>query len=317
MLVVDNKIIKTPIEDIIKYLKQQLILNRIDLLDTIDIQSGKNNIRVTCPFHSNGHEKTPSCDILIEDKGDIPAGTVHCFGCGFTGNFVKFVAKCLNTNYRSAAEWILSVSTYDYLETSRDLNDLFIDKNIPHTDFGPGVSILTLKQYDFIHPYMFQRKLTDDIIKKFEVGFDPKTNSLTFPVYVDGICRFVCKRDVSKHKFIMPKMEEKPIYGLDYLTGKDVIVCESIINALTCYVYGKEAIALLGTGSSKQYEVLNKLGIRNYILAFDGDEAGKKGSIRFKKNVTSAFITEMQLPSGKDINDLSKEEFELLYENAI
>ena len=56
---------------------------------------------------------------------------------------------------------------------------------------------------------------------------------------------------------------------------------------------------------------MKKSGIRNYILVFDGDEAGQRGAIRFRKNMPDdVFITEVHLPAGKDVNDLSKEEFE-------
>lgn len=113
----------------------------------------------------------------------------------------------------------------------------------------PIITLDELKSYDYIHPYMFKRRLTDEIINKFDVGYDPKTQALTFPVWVDGRCLFVARRRVNYKRFDMPEIYPKPIYGLDYLTTNEVIVCESILNALTCYVYGKEAVALFGTGS--------------------------------------------------------------------
>ena len=92
-----------------------------------------------------------------------------------------------------------------------------------------------------------------------------------------------------------------------------VIVCESQINALTLWSWGYPAIALIGTGSPHQYEVLKKSGIRNYILCFDGDEAGDKGTNRFKKNMSSdVFISTKLIPRGKDVNNLTKEEFDKL-----
>ena len=43
---------------------------------------------------------------------------------------------------------------------------------------------------------------------------------------------------------------------------------------------------------------------------FDGDFAGRKGAERFIKNIRSdVFVTDLLLPKGKDINDLTKEEF--------
>ena len=159
-----------------------------------------------------------------------------------------------------------------------------------------------------------KKKYNSDIIEKFEVGYSPTERCVTFPVYYNGKCLFVAKRKVDYKRFIMPKIEPKPIYGIDYLTGDEVIVCESIFNALTCYVYGKEAVALFGTGSEYQIELLNKLPQRKIVLALDGDDAGRKGSKRIARLLKNKIVTFLNLPDGKDINDLTKEEFESLEE---
>lgn len=317
MIVVGNKVITTPVKDIVETLQQQLFLLHINKLDKVEFR--QRDIRVTCPVHGGGHERTPSCDILLEDKVDssgktIPAGTVSCFACGFKGNLVKFIAECLNTSYQKACEWILNSSSYNLLETTREID--MLDGATSAIVKLPTITLEELKSYDYVHEYMFQRKLTWEIIQKFDVGYDPKLNAITFPVWVNGECLFVCKRRVDFKRFDMPSISPKPIYGLDYITDKEVIVCESIFNALTCWVYGKQAIALFGTGSEYQIEQLKRSGIRSFVLAFDGDGAGKKATCKFKKALSDfAVVTEMQLPEKKDINDLSKEEFDNLYAN--
>lgn len=313
-LIIENKIIETPVKTIVDLLRQQLFLLRINKLERIEVK--QNNIRCTCPIHKNGQERTPSCEILLEDKGDVTAGTVHCFGCGYRASLVKFIADCLNKTFREAKEWLLGVTTYSYIENNRDLLELDLEAaKITFNNNWSEVSIDELKQYDYIHEYMFKRKLTDEIIEKFEVGYDPKLDAITFPVYVDGICRLVCKRRVKFKRFEMPEINPKPIYGLDYLTDNEVIVCESVINALTCWSYGKQAVALFGTGSDWQIEQLNKIPQRHIILALDGDEAGRKGTARLLKGLTNKIVTVLQIPDGKDINDLSKEEFDNLEES--
>lgn len=59
--------------DIIKELKNQLILNDIYLFDKI--KELPEDIMVSCPFHKDGQEKKPSCGIRKSD------GWVHCFTC--------------------------------------------------------------------------------------------------------------------------------------------------------------------------------------------------------------------------------------------
>ena len=316
-LIVDgNKEIKTPIKDLLEMLRQQLYVSHIDKLNSVEYT--QNNARVTCPIHSDGHEKTPSCDILLEDRVKcgvlIPAGTVFCFGCHYKAGFVRFVADCLNISYRDATEWILNISTYDYVEEERKIIDVDnVEKEVNNYDTLPIVTLDELKSYDYIHPYMFKRRLTDEIINKFDVGYDPKTQALTFPVWVDGKCLFVARRKVNYKRFDMPEIYPKPIYGLDYLTTNEVIVCESVLNALTCYVYGKEAVALFGTGSDYQIGLLNKLPQREIILALDNDNAGRAGTKRLIKQLHGKIITYMKVPEGKDINDLEQHEFEKIY----
>ena len=116
----------------------------------------------------------------------------------------------------------------------------------------------------------------------------------------------------------MPNINPKPIYGLDYLTGDEAIVCESIINALTCWSYGYQAVALLGTGSEYQIEKLKSLPQRKIILALDGDSAGYKGTKKIYKALKDfKIVSILKVPEGKDINDLSKEEFEALYKELM
>ena len=314
MLVVDNKVIETPIKDLVEMLRQQLYVFHIDKLRNVEYK--QRNARITCPIHKGGHEHTPSCDILLYDKGDIPAGTVSCFACGYKASFVKFVGDCLDIPYRQASEWVLSVSKYSLLDDIRVVPD--IEKEKPKNNYNllKPVTLEELKGYDYIHPYMFKRHLTDDIIDKFEVGYDPKSECLTFPVYVDGKCLFVAKRSVNRKFFILPEnLYPKPIYGLDYITDEDVYVCESILNALSIWTFGKQAVALLGTGSYEQIEMLNKTGIRHFILALDGDEGGMKGTKRLINGLSNSIVTVLKTPTdGRDINDLTKEEFENLEE---
>ena len=240
--------------------------------------------------------------------------TGNCFGCGWRASFVTFVANCLNISYRDATEWILNISTYDYVEEERKIVDIDnVEKEVNNYDTLPIVTLDELKSYDYIHPYMFKRRLTDEIINKFDVGYDPKTQALTFPVWVDGKCLFVARRKVNYKRFDMPEIYPKPIYGLDYLTTNEVIVCESVLNALTCYVYGKEAVALFGTGSDYQISLLNKLPQREIILALDNDTAGRAGTKRLIKQLHGKIITYMKVPEGKDINDLEQHEFEKIY----
>lgn len=158
---------------------------------------------------------------------------------------------------------------------------------------------------------MYKRGLTDEIIERFDIGYDKTRNEITFPVRdIEGRCVFVAGRSVKSKFFRLPKGMDKPIYqGYRFFYGsyKVAYITESFLNCLTCWKYDKPAMAMIGTGNQKQYEILNKLPVREYILAFDPDEAGRKATERFRKNVHGKIIKELVYPDNRDINDLQEE----------
>jgi DNA primase len=180
-----------------------------------------------------------------------------------------------------------------------------------------------LAKYRFTIPYMYERKLTDEIIEKFDIGFDanwiPEGKKkpipcVTFPVRdIHGNTLFLCRRSVQGKIFNYPRGVTKPVYGLYELPQnvKTVVICESCFNALTSWRYGKPAVALLGTGNPYQIQQLKQIGATSFILALDPDEAGQRGTEKLKRALKSvAMVYEMKgIPVGKDINDLTEDEF--------
>ena len=70
-----------------------------------------------------------------------------------------------------------------------------------------------------------------------------------------------------------------------------------------------------GTGSTTQLEELKKLKYRKIILALDPDDAGIKGCQKIYNALKdSKIVVRVKIPIGKDINDLSEEEFNNLQE---
>lgn len=315
-LQINNKIITTPIEDILLRLQKELKNGKLR-----DIRiNGSDNIAVTCPCHKGGYESTPSCFVYASDKGpNTQYGFAHCFTCGYTAPLPKFVCDCFNVaDIEFGNNWLLENCDVSFLSEHLILPEIELEssetKNV-------GIDETILKSYEYYHDYMWKRKLTKEVVDLFEVGYDPSTNSITFPVRDErGVLQCVTSRAVDSKKFFIPKFTEKPVYLLHHFLKNNIttaVVCESQINALTCFSYGIPAIALFGTGTKSQYDILKKSGIRRYILMFDGDDAGRKGAMRFRKNMPSdVFIDDIVMPSGRDINDLTKEEFFEIFNNC-
>lgn len=330
------------LQDILDELVLQLRANNIPYIQKMKPTS--RSIQISCPYHSDGMERRPSAGIRKED------GLFHCFACQEVHSLPEVITHCFGYDQDILGvfgwKWLLKNFATIQVEERKDV-ELDLERNkdnrkYRHIDFnvdtGEHVNNNTgrngqefvpeeeLNEYRYIHQYMYERKLTDDIIELFDVGYDKKTACITFPVRdIYGNCLFVARRSVRTKYFNYPAGTEKPLYGIYELeltfpdwnkTWPDIIVCESIIDALTCWVYGKYAIALNGLGSENQFKELMDLPCRKLILATDMDEAGLRAREIIRKNVPHKIITEYiwDRSMAKDINDMTKEQFNQLEE---
>lgn len=302
---------------VLEKLRNDLLQEGKDVLR--NFKKSGNNIQFTCPIHNDGMERNPSCGITINDTEKTKSGTVHCFACGYTATLEEMISNCFgyNDSGNFGKKWLVknfvTVSVNSRKEIHLNMSRTGIEKKRYNY-----VSEEELQSYRYFHDYMYKRKLTDPIIEKFDVGFDPKQNTLTFPVRdITGNTLFIARRSVNTKYFHYPSGVDKPVYGVHELPNSvdEVIICESIINCLTCWVYGKYAVALNGTGTVKQYEQLKGIKCRKFICALDPDNAGRRGTDKIKKYLGRyKIVTEYVIPTGKDINDLTKEEFDNLIE---
>lgn len=311
-LEVKGKLIDTPIKTILETIKREC--PHPILHDIVDKERDK-NVTITCPFHKNGAENKPSCHVFKEeDDPKITYGTVHCFTCGYSASLPQFVADCFGEEYSFGEQWLIERFGNILLQKNVLLPEIKLDNSPKQVR---GLSEEALAQYDYYHPYMYQRGLTKEVIDTFRVGYDSKRDAITFPVWDDrGVPLFVTARSVRDKKFYIPFEAEKPVYLLNFVKkwGIDsVYVCESQINTLVLWSWGYPALGLFGTGSPHQYDILRKSGIRSYTLCLDGDTAGDKGIARFKANMPEdVLIIIKKIPRGRDVADLTKEQFDSL-----
>ena len=274
--------------------------------------SGSNDIMTTCPFHKGGQERKPSFGISKVD------GTCHCFACGWVGSLTEMISKVFgyDDNGSYGEKWLsrnfLSLS----VELRKPLAINMTRAGSRTARRAPGFTEAELDSYRYIHPYMYQRGMTDEIIEEFDIGYDARTTSITFPCYyADGTPAFIARRSVKTKYFNYPEDAEKPVYGAERFYRKEydfAVICESIFNALTCWKWGLPAVALLGTGARDQYDILRNMPVRKFILGLDPDEAGRKGSQKLRDALgRRKIITQFDIPEGYDINDLDEKVLEL------
>lgn len=340
---INNQLFNCDCGEILTELQSQLSINKIPLLHTIR-DSGKDYM-IQCPYHNNGQERKPSAGIRKTD------GMFHCFSCGETHSLQEVISYCfghtddllgtfgwkwLNKNFAA-----IKVEEREDIEIDLERNNISDKNNVRNNRLDNSdstksifVSEEELDSYRYYHSYWRKRGITNEhIIELFDLGYDKKLQSITFPVRdIQGNCLFVARRSVNTKFFNYPRGVEKPLYGLyeyfvafrgvaEYISscgrgnGKtyrlrqlnQVIVTESMIDCILLWQGGHYAVALNGTGSELQFEQLNKLPCRHFILATDNDKAGQKAREKIKANVKNKLITEIEFPKGiKDIGDLGK-----------
>ena len=302
MIKIDNYTIDVPIESILYKVKSELTNGKLK-----QIQRRGGQVKITCPFHDNGQESDASC--FINDEG-----VFNCFACHESGKLPKLIGECFDEDATFGKKWLLANYVGDTIVEHEK-------KFLPEDLFQKGKAKILdesiLDKFDDWHPYLAKRHLNPQICRLFKVKYDKENEMIVFPVWDEhNKLVMLTRRSVKDKTFLIDKDVEKPVYLLNYMIKSgitEVTICESQINALTCLTYGYPAVALFGTGTKYQYDILNKSGIRHYYLAFDGDEAGKKGTLRFLKNIRDdVFVDVIMIPQGKDVNDLSQDEFDNL-----
>jgi DNA primase len=308
MLKIRNVEFNASLDEVLQRLQVELNKRGINLLSKV--RPIKDHIMITCPYHKNGQESRPSAQIREKD------GLFMCFTCRESHTLPDVITHCLNED---GWKWLLQNFSSVNIE-ERKVNISF-DNNKPTQQSVEYVPESELDKYRFLHPYMKERKLTVPIIKKFDVGYDSQTDCLTFPVKdKKGGILFIARRSVNTKFFSYPYGAKKPLYGEYELlreikngTSVDAVyICESILDALVIWCWGKYAVALNGVGSAPQMEMLSNLPCRTLILATDNDEGGRKARNAIRKSVKNKLIMEIDYSSYnglKDINDMTKEQF--------
>ena len=154
----------------------QQILSRIDIIDIISsfvkLKKRGSNYLGLCPFHN---EKTPSFTVS-------PSKEIYkCFGCGRSGNSISFLMEHEKYSYVEALRWLANKYNVEIEETETSpeikqqqllADSLYAINNFAQKYFT-DVLFNTDEGQDIGLSYLKQRGFREDIIKKFQLGFNP------------------------------------------------------------------------------------------------------------------------------------------------
>ena len=155
----------------------QQILGRIDIIDVIGgfvkLKKRGTNYLGLCPFHN---ERTPSFTVS-------PSKEIYkCFGCGKSGNTISFLMEHEKYSYVDSLRWLANkygieieetfasdeqkqqMQVADSLYIINSFAQQFFTKTLFETEEGRDIGLSYLKERGF----------REDIIKKFQLGYNPE-----------------------------------------------------------------------------------------------------------------------------------------------
>ena len=136
-------------------------------------RSGRNYFGL-CPFHN---EKSPSFSVSPEKQ------IFHCFGCGVGGNVFTFLTKIEGINFVEAIQMLADRANIQLptLENNQDsAREILKAKVYKVNEFTANYyhENLYKPQAKEAQEYIKKRKLTNDTLKAFKIGFSGKFDEL-------------------------------------------------------------------------------------------------------------------------------------------
>jgi len=147
-------------------------LNIVDLISGyVTLKKAGRNFKANCPFHN---EKTPS--FIVSSEKQI----WHCFGCNEGGDIFSFVSKIEGLTFPETVEKLANM-TNTVLPTKPKKNNNRFNKTVLLKLNEVAAEIyhkvlLETKEGQNAKLYLESRGLSEDIIKKFKIGFSPKND---------------------------------------------------------------------------------------------------------------------------------------------
>jgi DNA primase len=146
--------------------------------DIIDIVSSYLQVKkrgksflALCPFHP---DKNPSLHISQEKQ------VYHCFSCKASGNVFSFIQNYEKITFIDAAKQLAERAGIDLKfsdkspDISNEVSKLFEINKVAMKFFQKNLLGYSGAEQEFVKHYLLQRRINDETISKFKIGYAPK-----------------------------------------------------------------------------------------------------------------------------------------------
>ncbi len=311
--------------------------NIVDIVgEVVELRRSGSGLMGRCPFHN---EKTGSFHVSPDKR------RFKCFGCGEGGDVLDFVQKFHGLEFMDALR--LLADRYgitledqkgdDQYRNRTRLRALYAAMQESYARALPGSSAAA---------YLIRRGLTLQVAEEFGIGFaadqlprDVKPQQgdgilaksgrvlirsrLTVPIYdsTGNVIAFAGRAlsDLQEPKYL--NSPQTPIYskkatlynmhraGPAGRRARRIVITEGYFDVIASHRAGiPETVAVCGTAFTPEHAKLLMRQVRQVVLVFDNDEAGRKATEKAATPLLSAGIEikVCELPEGQDIDDLCR-----------
>ncbi|MBC2593528.1 toprim domain-containing protein [Ruficoccus amylovorans] len=303
----------------------------------IELKPAGHLLRAHCPLHEDA---TPSFYVWDDNS-------FYCYGCQTGGDVFTLTQKLYDLSFSDAVDRVreyaggsnpLPAPVRTVLPTAR--------KALRETDQSLLERVVNsyqskLQGSDAALAYLHKRKISDSVVERFSLGYasgylaqsmpaeidhllklglmrkqgsDTYYGRVTVPVYdVSGKVSQLYGRslgDANKHRYL--PFPHTTLFHPDALNESRIILCESILDALTLHSYSFDnTLSVYGARGLKGrfVEQIAEAGVRKVMLAYDADKAGDEGASKAAGLLRKRGILSyrLQLPEGMDVNSVAME----------
>ena len=268
---------------IIDTLNNKSLVEYLESVEHLDIEPfGDGTHRCVCPIHEQA--TNPTSFTVFDDSNYI------CFSCGSSGKLIDFVMDKYDISFQEAIEKLADIYGYDLRKDTKYKTQMQLSDEIKN-------GMITFeKDVNKCYSYLSNtRGLSDDIIKRFHIGYWERGNAVVIPQFnmyglpVGFLYRFLDADAKSKYK--NSKNTELYIKG-EHLFAMNMIrkmlkdkkvlyLCEGAFDAMSCIQMGYPSLAYFGISITKNHvnlikEVTQRIEGIDIVLVPDNDGKADK-----------------------------------------
>jgi replicative DNA helicase len=268
-----------------------------------------------CPLCQNGAGKDGTGIKEIPTK----KGVYKCFKCDFSGDVFGFIAKENNLDVKSDFPKVMDIAGNIYgitgdnnnYKKKREYNMKYSTKHSinkkdnkpPEAAPEPASALAETDYSDFFkkvaehknaHDYLKGRGLSEDVQKRFQIGYDPKwqcpTNSnvktTTRVIIPTSKTSYLARATGNVDNYKAMKVGKVHIFNVEALDEdrrEPIFVCEGEIDALSVIEAGGKAVGLGGVSGVSSFiteleKRKEKARMHTLLICLDHDEGGQKAA---------------------------------------